>query len=253
MKLYRTEGVVLRTYVVREADKVLVCFSRDRGLLRLWAHGVAKPGSQKRGAVQPFCRARFMVAAGREIDSIRQADGLDYHGHLHTDLISLTRATYTCELVEGFAAEGQPNIELYALLLEILARLGGTGDHPLLLPAFEIRLLDVSGFGPVLETCQGCGATADQPGLSFSPLQGGILCASCRDGESGALSVSLGSIRTLETLRSWPLDRLSNLKPDSDTIRDITRILRSTIGVHLEKQPKSLSFLAEITTSYPKA
>ncbi|MDA8097357.1 MAG: DNA repair protein RecO [Clostridia bacterium] len=253
MKLYRTEGVVLRTYSVREADKVLVLFSRDLGKLRLWAHGVAKPGSHKRGAVQPFCHGQFLVAAGREIDTVRQAEALDGHSHLHTDLVTLTRATYACELVEGFGVEGQPNVQLYVLLLETLGRLGTTGDDPLLLPAFEARLLDLSGFRPELKTCLECGAAPDRSPLYFSPLLGGIQCTSCHTGDDGALTVSLGSVRTLESLRSLPLDRLSTLRPDAGTSRELTRMLRNTISLHLEKQPKSLSFLADLTTFSPKA
>lgn len=246
MKLYRTEGVVIRAKTVRDADKILVLYTPELGKLRVWAHGAGKPGSRKRGAVQPFCRGRYLIAAGREIDTVRQAEEIEAHSHLHGDLATLTCAGYICELVDGFGAEGQANRRLYGLLLETLNRLGRDSRPALLLSAFEARLLDLSGFRPELRFCLECGAEPEGSSCDYSPLQGGLLCPRCRTAESRAFSVSLGAVRTFARLLSQPLERLSSLRPDAGVQRELQQMLRSTITLHLERPPKSLAFLHEL-------
>ncbi len=246
MKLYQTEGVVIRAKTVREADKILVLCTPERGILRVWAHGAGKPGSRKRGAVQPFSRGRYLISAGREIDTVRQAEEIEAYGQLHGDLLLLTCAGYVCELVEGFGSEGQANRPLYHLLLQTLRRLGHDSRLTLLLSAFEARLLDLSGFRPTLDVCLECGTEPEGPSCYYSPLQGGILCKRCPTAQSQAFSVSLGAVRTLERLRSLPLDRLPFLRPDAGTQGELSRMLRSTITLHLERPPKSLSFFEDL-------
>lgn len=243
MAHYRTEGIVLRAKTVRDADKVLVLYTPERGKLRVWAHGVGKPGSRKRGAVQPFCRGRYLIAAGREIDTVRQAEEIEAHSRLHEDLAMLTCAGYICELVAGFGAEGQANPPLYGLLLQTLGRLGRETRPALLLSAFEARLLDLSGFRPVLESCLECGAALTGPSCHYSPLHGGIMCRKCHTARAQAFTVSAGAVRTFARLLSQPLDRLSLLRPDAGTQRELSRMLRRTITMHLEYPPKSLAFL----------
>lgn len=244
MKLYQTEAIVLRALSVREADRVLVLFARECGKLRVWAHGAARPTSRKRGAVQPFCRSRFLLERGREIDVVRQAEAVEEYSFLYHDLEALSLASYLCELVDGFVPEGQPNPGIYLLLLQVLRRLAGEQSE-LLVRFFEVRLLALSGLRPELNRCVACGGKPADP-VHFSSHQGGILCRECRGRDANALACRPATVRVLDKLLTWSLDRLGVLRVDDATERELASILRACICYHLEREPRSLVFLRKL-------
>jgi len=247
VKQYQTEAIVLRASAVREADRTLVLLTRDRGKLRVWAHGAARPTSRKRGAVQPFCRSRFLLERGREIDVVRQAEALEEFPALHADLEALALAGYVCELAEGFAAEGQAEPGIYGLLLQVLRRLA-EDKSGLPVRFFEARILALTGFGPELGSCAGCGAQPVVP-ARFSPALGGVLCRGCRDRDPPARPCRSAVVQVLGKLLEWPLDRLKVLRIDAATGREVADILQACVCHHLEREPRSLAFLRKMGIS----
>ncbi len=244
MKLYQTEAIVLRALAVREADRVLVLLTREQGKLRVWAHGAARPASRKRGAVQPFCRSRFLLAQGREIDTVRQAEVLEDFAFLYADLKALGLAVYLCELAEGFAPEGQPNPGIYRLLLQVLRRLTGP-RRDLLVRFFESSILALSGLRPELDVCAACAGRPAGP-LRFSPRLGGLLCGACRARDPAAPACRPATVRVLGKMLDWPLNRVGRLRVDPVTARELATVLHACICYHLEREPKSLAFLRKL-------
>ena len=104
-RLYRTESIVLRRQDLGEADRIVTVFTPAQGKLRAIAKGVRRPGSKKAGHVEPFTRNSLLVAKGRELDIITQAETLDAYPSLRQDLDRLGQAAYVIELVDRFAVE----------------------------------------------------------------------------------------------------------------------------------------------------
>jgi hypothetical protein len=86
MKLYKTEALVLRSRDCGRGDKLLILYSRELGKIKVMAHGAARPSSRKRGAVQLFTRANFLIRRGREMDSVSQCEGVEMFSYLREDL-----------------------------------------------------------------------------------------------------------------------------------------------------------------------
>ncbi|MDI6711094.1 MAG: DNA repair protein RecO [Bacillota bacterium] len=245
MKPYTVEAIVLRSKPLDGADKLLVLFSRERGRLRALAYGAGKPASRKRGAVQPFSRASILLDEGRELDVVRQAQEIEGMPHLHEDLEAMAFAAYFAELVESFSPEQEPNEPLFAAFLAALRGLGRAGDRGLLALAFTARVLALAGLAPLLDACAGCGAppAAD---VAFSLGAGGVLCRACRGTDPGARDLPPGTLRILEHLFTWPLEHVSRLRPGAETRRELAALLLSQVRFHLEREPKSLSFLRQL-------
>ena len=211
MKLYKAEAVVLRTRELKEADRLLVLYSRQHGKITVAAHGVNKPSSRKRGAVQPFCHTNFLLYKGRQLDSVSQCEGVEIFSHLYSDFDLLSCASYLVELVEAFSMEGEPNEYVFLLLVSILHRLNPM-DAEILTRAFEIKLITVFGFRPHLESCVHCREPFVSGEIRFSPSLGGVLCQSCVGHDFRALRMNRGVLETLKKLLAWEPSRVGASK-----------------------------------------
>ncbi|ACV63814.1 DNA repair protein RecO [Desulfofarcimen acetoxidans DSM 771] len=242
MKLYKAEAVVLRTRELREADKLLVLYSRQHGKITVAAHGVSKPSSRKRGSVQPFCHTNFLLHKGRQLDSVSQCDGVEIFAHLRSNFELLSCASYLVELVEAFSVEGDPNEYVFLLLVSIFHLLNPL-DAELLTRAFEIKLLTVFGFRPHWESCVHCREPLSSGEIRFSPAMGGVLCQSCLEQDARALCLNRGTLETMKKLLAWEPSQLVRLKADQGVRRQLKKILRSYVDYHLEYRVKSARFL----------
>lgn len=250
MRLFNVEAIILRARALREADRLLVLLSRERGKLRAMAYGAAKPASKKRGAVQPFTHGRYLLATGRELYTVRQAEEITSWPVLYGDLARLAHASYAAELSDAFLPEEQPSEAAFRLFLTFLQYLAARVD-PLALRLFEARLLSLAGFWPQLATCAVCTAAPGEE-VFFSPRAGGILCRPCAEKAPEAMACRRGTLRLLGALQSWPFERLASLRVDRGGLDELKQILEATVCYHLEQEPKSLGFLRRLEDGVSK-
>ena len=117
MALYRDEAVVVRTYKLGEADRIVVLFTRDRGKVRAVAKGVRKTSSRFGARLEPMSHVALQLYEGRELDTITQAESLEHFRELREDLERITRAASILEVVDHMTQEREPNAKLYTMLV----------------------------------------------------------------------------------------------------------------------------------------
>lgn len=241
MKEYLVDAIILKSIRAREADRVLTLYTRQEGKKRVIAHGVEKPTSRKRGAVQPFACSRLMLRRGRDLDSVSQGEGLEIFPKLRQSLEGLARASYLAELVDAFSMDGDPNPLVFDLLRNTFRVLGRDHDF-VALRAFEIKLLTLLGYRPGLENCVSCGASSEKGVIYFSVEQGGIICEQCRPAISGAVQISRGALANLKALMHWEMARLYQLRINTAAGKEMKSIVGRFIEYHLERRLKSARF-----------
>ncbi|MDI7275067.1 MAG: DNA repair protein RecO [Anaerolineae bacterium] len=252
-RLYRTEGIVIKRSDFGEADRLLVLLTPAFGKLRVLAKGVRKVPSRKAGHVEPFMRSQFLLARGRDLDIVTQAEAVEVYQGLREELERATYAFYLAELVDAFAEEGGENRALYALLADTLARLAA-GDEPALLTRFfELRLLECAGYRPELQRCVGCGASHEPTAVYFSVAEGGARCPHCGEGATGLLSLSLNAFKVLRYMQGNDYGAVSALRLRTETLREIEAVLHRYLTWILERNLKSLSFLGQVRSWAPQA
>ncbi len=244
MPSYRADAVVLRTRELNEGNGLLILFSRSYGKIRAMAYGVAKPGSRKRGAVQPFCYSDFLLSRGREWDTVSQGETREMFLRIRDDLDLLSYASHFSELVDVFTPVNEPNEPLFHLLLTGLSLLGGV-DSELLARSFELRAFACLGFRPELDHCAVCGtAMADGP-PAFAAGAGGVVCRECAPG-CRTLYLSRQALAVMRQLARLPPARVDLLKVADNTRREIKTALRQFWEYHLEHRARSLVFLEDL-------
>ena len=76
MALITTDAIVLRTYNLAEADRIVLCLTRSAGLVRAVAKGARRMKSRFGAALEPFTliKLAFYEKENRELVSMSQAE-----------------------------------------------------------------------------------------------------------------------------------------------------------------------------------
>lgn len=182
MSQERDEGVVLRTYQLGEADRIVVMMTKQHGKVRAVAKGIRKTGSRFGSRLEPLTHMSVMFWQGRSsLGTINQVDVIERFWKVREDLDRLNAGLCMLEVVDQVAQEDHADPKLVETLVRALRVLDDPSrDHTLVAPAFFLRVLELEGAGPVTDSCAGCGS--DGPLVAFDMIEGGVLCQACRRG-----------------------------------------------------------------------
>ena len=123
MSLYRDRGVVLRTYKLGEADRVLVLVTAGHGKVRAVVKGIRRTKSRIGGRLEPLSHVDLLMYEGRELDIVSQAETIEPWRSLHEDLTCLAQGLAMAEATEQVAQEREPSSALYRMLVGALRTL----------------------------------------------------------------------------------------------------------------------------------
>jgi DNA repair protein RecO (recombination protein O) len=224
--LYTADALVLKTYALGEADRIVVFLTRDRGKKR----GVAKSARNSRrrfgGALEPLTEVRvaYYESARRELVGLNYAEmvrsPLQFAGRIGTpgdesgagaSADALGYVEYFAELLDEWAQEADADDRLFRLGAAMLDALGAGAPAEPLARYFEFWLLRLQG---------------------LYPEERGTL-------SDGAMAF-LGAARTVA-----PQD-VGSLPGDRRVWREIENVHRALISMHLEKTLKSDRVLRDL-------
>lgn len=130
-RIYDTEGLVLRRTDFSEADRILTIFTPAHGKVRAIAKGVRRTTSRLAGHLELFTRTQLLLATGRDLDIVTQAEARERLDALSRDVARASAAWYATELVDRFLADADPHPRLYALYVATLRRLAADAQAEL--------------------------------------------------------------------------------------------------------------------------
>jgi DNA repair protein RecO (recombination protein O) len=232
MKLYRDNGVVLRTIKLGESDRIVTLVTEWHGKVRAVAKGVRKTKSRFGGRLEPMTHVSLQMYEGRELDTITQAETIDHFRTIRDDLDRVARAQALLEVVDQVAQERQANSALYRMLVGALRALAAA-NAPLLVPAFFWKLLSLEGFQPLLDQCAACGTEDDL--VAFDLDEGGVLCRRDRRG----LAISPEAIELMRRILGGGLADALN-QPASPATHEVSQLATAALEHHIERRLKSL-------------
>lgn len=158
-RTYKATGINLKAMPLGEADRLVTILTRELGLIRVVAPGARKQNSKLGGRSGLFVVNELLLAKGRSLDKIAQAETLESYPGLSRDLSKLAASQYLAELVLCHALSEQPQEELYELLNEHLRRLEQLPRNtsvPLVVAHLShgvFHLLALAGIAPQVQLC----------------------------------------------------------------------------------------------------
>jgi len=182
--LYRDSGVVLRTYKLGESDRIIVMHTAENGKVRAVAKGVRKTKSKFGARLEPMSHVNVQLYRGRDLDIVSQVEAVESLSPMLSSLDRASQGLAAVEAVDQLSLEREPNMGLYRMVVGVLRTIADA-PSPLNVPAFYWKLLANEGMRPELHRCIRCGGTEPETAfVAFDLNEGGVLCRSCRSGQS---------------------------------------------------------------------
>ena len=249
MPVYTTDALVLRTYKLGEADRIVVFLTRDRGKKRGVAKGARRAKSRFTGGLESLTRAGVAYYERELRDLVRinyiepQRSPLAVVARHGADGSALGHAEYFAELIDEWAPEGHADERLYRLGSSVIDAIAdGVPTEPLA-RYFEFWLLRLQGVYPQLTACPACGGPYD--GGAFMPAREDLyVCRRCESG--GGTSLSLEALRFLRSASACAPDALDRLPLEPAAARELETAHRRLITLHLDKELKSARVLRQL-------
>jgi DNA repair protein RecO (recombination protein O) len=236
VSLYHDRGVVLRTYKLGEADRIVAILTRGHGKVRAVAKGVRKTKSRFGGRLEPASHVDLLLYEGRgELDIVSQAETLDHFRPLRDDLDRLGQAVAMLEAADQLSLEGEPNRRLYDMLVGALRTLADR-QAPLVVPAFLLKALALEGFRPEVDACVACGEPG--PLVSWAMEEGGLRCAAHRLGPA----VSTDAVAVLRDILGGRLGAALG-ETRAPVVSEVDRLVVMAFEHQLERRLRSVSAL----------
>ncbi len=214
MPLYSADALILRTYKLGEADRIVVFLTRDRGKKRGVARGARRPKSNFVGALEPLTHVRvaYFEKERRELVNLNYSEAS--RSALSSGTIeALGCAAYFAELIDEWAAESHEDERLYRLGVSMVeALVAGVPPEPLT-RYFEFWLLSLQGVYPAARV------------QTLSPEAQSFLSAARKIGPQ----------------------ELTGMTADRAMLRELESLHRSVIAMHLEREPRSLKVIKDMT------
>lgn len=228
MSQYRDTGVVLRTHKLGEADRIVVLLTEHHGKVRAVAKGVRRTRSRFGARLEPPSAVALQLHEGRSLDTVTSAETVDAFRAVREDLDRLGQAMAMLEAVDQLAVEGEADPALFRMLVRALSLLA-TDAPPLVVPAFYLKVLAQTGFGPMVEACVVCGSGG--PLVAFDAGRGGMLCGTHRSG----MAVSADAVDLVARILGGQLSS-ALAAPPSPATAEVDRLATGALEHHLERR-----------------
>lgn len=236
MPSYLDEAVVLRTWKLGEADRIVSMHTLANGKVRGVAKGVRRTRSKFGSRLEPMNHIAVQCYRGRgELDTIIQAKTINRHRGLRSDPTRFARASAMLEAVDQVAQDREPDATRHRLLTRALATLEDQ-DIALVVAAFFYKLLAHEGVRPELDACVSCGSGEQLRAIDFS--EGGVLCRNCRRGQA----VSTAALDLLRDILGGRV-HLALQQPRGEATAEVERLARQALETQIERRLRSAAVL----------
>lgn len=238
MPLYTGEALVLRTYRLGEADRIVVLLTRDRGKKRGVARGARRVRSRFLGALEVMTHARVRYFERERRDLVRVDEVEVIRSPLAIGAgAALSYLGYFAELIDEWAPEGDPNEKLFRLGVSAVDALAAGVAPERVARYFEYWLLRLQGVYPSLASCPMCHGDLAADGAGVASHLPVFVCRRCAGADAAAISPeALAFLRAAARRRP---ERLALVPLSAHAARELEAAHERLIEAHLDKTLKS--------------
>jgi DNA repair protein RecO (recombination protein O) len=244
MGLVETQAIVLQTYKLADADKIVLCMTEKAGLVRGVARGARRLKSKFGASLEPFTliHLTFFEKETRELVTIKGAEIVKSYFRASGSPEAFEALVYILELVKEFAPPHHADEKLFKMLRACVDFLAGAPARAAAVSAYtELWTLKLTGFLPEFKTCGDCGTSLGETfrGQRYISHEGVLWCQNCRKG--GAQTLGPEAYKLLSSTRHEGPSAWSETFEGAgeESRRVVSETSRRLVRRALEREPRS--------------
>ncbi len=244
-----TDAINLKSYNLKDSDKIVVMYSKEFGLIRGVAKGVKKPKSRLGARMDSLVANKVMLYKGKNLDTICQAEALNTFKDSRQDYDKLMYSSYVSEIISIFGVEDDPSSkEVYDLFYKALDRISSAQSKKDVMIAtikFQLKMMLIIGFGLEFDSCLCCREEILDEDMYFSIQMGGVVCEECNKDLGVRLKLHHKMRDFMQAMMQFDFNYESDYdKKATDKVCDVCfNLLNEYIQSHTDKKIKSIAVL----------
>lgn len=235
---------MLREVNYKESDKILTVLTREGGKRTVKAQGCRRKGSCLAASAQLLVWSDMTLFEYKDYYTLNEAESQEQFWGVKGDIEKLALGSYFAELCETVAEEGRSDEPLLSLVLNSLYALDKLQKpQALVKAAFELKLMCVTGYEPMLDACAACGVEYPEE-ARFHLSEGVLHCAACRGevGDGISMPITPAALAAMRHVAYGDPKRLFSFPIDREGLGRMGDVTEAYLLTQLERGFRTLDF-----------
>lgn len=239
MPLVETESLVIKSYNLAEADKIVVFLTRDHGVVRGVAKGAKRLKSRFGSGLEPFSivKVEYYEKESAELVAIQKVELVRSSFEAASNPDFLQKFSYLADLLVTFSPPHDPNETLYRMVRACIET-GNDNAETLLATGvyFELWLMRLSGFLPDWTKCDGCRRLFDEDEDASVMSDLHLRCLDCRRPSSASI-ITAKSRQTAAYARRYAPAEFARMTVDkTESLQFLSGIMKRLISMSIGRE-----------------
>ena len=243
MPARETEAIILKTFPLGEADRLVSFLGRSSGRVRGVAPGARRLKNRYGSTLEILSHVQiwYVERETRDLVRIQQAELLESFHKAQSDYGLSTGLAVISEISELILPEHEVSEPMFRLILLAAREVARTGDWHLPLSYFAFWTVRLGGWLPRFDCCVSCGTPFGSKPAFYDTHQPGLFCEKCR--RSGMQPLHPEARSLAERFAGERLDRIEYEKSLQLGIRELREAGLCWIEHHLERRLRTRELL----------
>ena len=236
MPARETEAIILKTFPLGEADRLVSFLGRSSGRIRGVASGARRLKNRYGSTLEVLSHVQiwYVERETRDLVRIQQADLLESFHKAQSDYGLSTGLAVVSEISELVLPEHEVSEPMFRLILLAVREIERTGDWHLPLSYFAFWTVRLGGWLPRFDRCASCGTQFDARPAFYGAHHSGLFCEKCRGAAMRPLHLEARNLA--ERFTNERLDRIALEKSMQESAWELREASFGWIELHLEKR-----------------
>src|ERR1700740_491531 len=236
MPARETEAIILKTFPLGEADRLVSFLGRSSGRVRGVAPGARRIKNRYGSTLEILSHVQiwYTEKETRELVRIQQAELLESFHKAQSDYGLSTGLAVVSEISELVLPEHEVSEPMFRLILLTAREIERTKDLSLACSCFAFWTVRLGGWLPRFDRCTSCGMTFDSKPSYYSGHQPGLFCEKCR--RPGMKPLHFEARNLAERFTNERLDRIEANPSLQSAAKELREAALSWIEHHIERR-----------------